>query len=92
MSGDEGLPVVYVRVAVNVNSLRRGEEGEVELTPTIQQLINAGYLQIIGHVWVPPGPEPVAPVEVMPVTLASPTRTRVPKKAASDGGTGADPA
>ena len=60
MSGDEGdLPVVYVRVVVNVDSLRRGYEGEVELTPRIQQLVKAGYLQILGHVWVPPEPAPV---------------------------------
>lgn len=91
MDGDEGLPVVYVRVCVNVDSLRRGYEGEVELTPRIQKLVGAGYLQILGHVWVPPEPEPVIPAAVVPVTLASPTRVRAPK-AVDDGAAGADPA
>ena len=91
MSGDEGdLPVVYVRVVVNVDSLRRGYEGEVELTPRIQQLVKAGYLQILGHVWGPPEPAPV--VEVAPVVLASPTRTRAPRRAAGDGAAGTDQA
>lgn len=89
MPGDDDLPVVYVRVGVNVDSLRRGFEGEVELTPRIQQLISAGYLQILGHVWVPPEPEVVTPTA--PVTLASPTRTRISTEAVGDGA-GADPA
>lgn len=90
MPDDEGLPVVYVRVCVNVDNLRIGYEGDVELTPRIQKLVNAGYIQILGHVWVPPEPEPVAAAPVEPVALASPTRTRV-RKAARDGA-GADPA
>ena len=91
MPDDDGLPVVYVRVVVNVDSLRKGFEGEVELTPRIQRLVTAGYLQILGHVWVPPEPAPTAPVAPEPATLASPTRTRVSKKAAGDG-TSADTA
>lgn len=80
MPDDEGLPVVYVRVCVNVDSLRIGYEGEVELTPRIQKLVSAGYLQILGHVWVPPEPQPEPqPVVPVPVTLASPTRIRAPK-------------
>lgn len=92
MDGDEGLPVVYVRVRVNVDSLRIGYEGEVELTPRIQKLVSAGYLQILGHVWVPPEPEPVIPAVTTPVTVASPTRTRVPRKAAGSGAASADQA
>jgi hypothetical protein len=70
--------VVYVRVVVNVDSLRKGFEGEVELTPRIQKLVTAGYLQILGHVWTHRNRDgPVAPE---PVTLASPTRTRVPAR------------
>jgi hypothetical protein len=88
---DDNLPVVYVRVMVNVDSLRKGFEGEVELTPRIQKLITAGYLQILGHVWNPPEPGPIAPAVTAPATLASPTRTRVLGKGAGDG-TGADPA
>ena len=95
MPDDDGLPVVYVRVVVNVDSLRKGFEGEVELTPRIQKLVTAGYLQILGHVWTPPEPEPVAPVvpaPVEPVRLASPTRTRVPAKKAAGDGASADSA
>ena len=90
MSDDESdLAVVYVRVVVNVDSLRRGYEGEVELTPRIRQLVKAGYLQILGHVWVLPEPQPPAPVvEVPAVVLASPARTRAPRKAAGDGAAG----
>ena len=88
MPDDESLPVVYVRVVVNVDSLRKGFEGEVELTPRIQRLISSGYLQILGHVWEPPGPATPAPV----VTLASPTRTRVHAEVVADGATGGDPA
>lgn len=92
MAGDEVFPLVYVRVCVNVDSLRIGYEGEVELTPRIQQLVRSGYLKILGHVWVPPEPEPVAtPAAVEPVTLASPTRTRA-RKVSADGATGPDPA
>lgn len=88
MPGDEDLPVVHVRVCVNVDSLRIGYEGEVELTPRIQRLIQSGYLQILGHVLAPP--EPVVPVVAEPVTLASPRRTRARRVA--DDGAGADPA
>lgn len=95
---DEGLPVVYVRVCVNVDSLRIGYEGEVELTPRIQKLVSAGYLQILGHVWVAPRLEPavrtvrVVPVVDTPVAVASPTRVRAPRKAVEDGAAGADQA
>ena len=93
MDGDEGLPVVYVRVCVNVDSLRIGYEGEVELTPRIQKLVSAGYIQILGHAWVPPEPAPVAPAAAAPATVASPTRTRIQRKAATgDGAASADQA
>jgi hypothetical protein len=81
--------MVYVRVCVNVDSLRIGYEGDVELTPRIQKLVSAGYLQILGHVWVPPEPEPPT---MAPATVASPTRTRAPRKVADNGAAGADPA
>jgi hypothetical protein len=42
--------VVIVRATVNVDSLRAGDEGEVELTPRIQALVDRGYLAILGHV------------------------------------------
>lgn len=90
MPGDEVLPVVHVRVCVNVDSLRIGYEGEVELTPRIQRLIQSGYLQILGHVLAPVAPEPAPPAVTAPVPVASPTRTRVRK--AVDDGAGADPA
>lgn len=80
------LPTVYVRAAVNVGHLRRGDEGEVELTPTIERMVRSGYLQILGHSsWPVPRQEP-APV-------ANPARTR--RKAVTGdggGGTGGDPA
>lgn len=91
MSGNEALPVVYVRVCVNVDSLRIGYEGEVELTPRIQKLVQSGYLQILGHVWVAPELAPVAAAAAAPVTLASPTRTRA-RKVVDDGAAGTDPA
>ncbi len=63
---------VLVRVVVNVDNLRRGYEGEVELTPRIQALVAAGYLQILGHLWVAPSPlaSPMPP-EIPPVALVA---------------------
>jgi hypothetical protein len=92
---DESQPVVYVRVAVNVDGLRVGEEGEVELSPRIEKMIKSGYLQIIGHVlppaapqWLPPAydgipsPDPAPGFVAAPV--ANPTRSRAVVKE-SDG-------
>lgn len=90
MLADDDHPVVLVRVTVNVDSLRRGWEGEVELTPRIQTLVRSGYLQILGHVWTPPEPAPDAPEP--PAVVANPTRIRAKRKAGGDGGTTPDPA
>jgi hypothetical protein len=81
------LPTVYVRAVVNVGHLRRGDEGDVELTPTIERMVRSGYLQILGH---SPAAAPSPAVEPAPV--ANPARTR--RKAVGDGGggTGGDPA
>jgi len=68
---DTELPIVYVRAMVNVNHLRRGDEGEVELTPTVERLVRSGYLEILGHVLRDPQP-PVAE----PAPVANPARTR----------------
>ena len=94
MAADEELPVVRVRVTVNVDSLRRGWEGEVELTPRIQTLVRAGYLTILGHVWSPPAApvEPPTPPPMAEVPLANRSRTRAPRKVRSDGGESADSA
>jgi hypothetical protein len=97
VAADEELPVVRVRVSVNVDSLRRGWEGEVELTPRIQTLVRAGYLTILGHVWSPPpAAVDVAAPATPPVAEASPvanrSRTRAPRKADGDGGESPDPA
>lgn len=86
MPADESQPVVYVRVMVNVDGLRVGEEGEVELSPRIEKMIKSGYLQIIGHVlpaadtqWLAPAPaDPVPTIEAAPV--ANPTRSRAVAK------------
>lgn len=98
MPADESQPVVYVRVLVNVDGLRVGEEGEVELSPRIEKMIKSGYLQIIGHVWEPPAPSPFAGVpEAVTVSaeyagpVANPTRSRAPAKE-SDGPESAHPA
>lgn len=55
---------------VNVDSMRRGQVGRVELTPRIQSLVDRGYLKIRGHVDVPA-------VEVFPEALEAP-ETPVP--------------
>lgn len=96
MPGDEDQPVVFVRVMVNVEGLRVGEEAEVEVNPRIQKMIDSGYLQILGHVlpaaaahrWAE-GPYDAAPPPAVP--LASPTRVRAIRKEAADGAAGADP-
>lgn len=80
MPDDEAVPVVEVRVMVNVGALRRGDEGEVELTPEIQRLARSGYLRILGHV-------------LPPVTVANPARIRAKRvKGVEDGPAGGDPA
>lgn len=87
MPDDEALPVVEVRVMVNVDGLRRGEEGEVELTPRIQQLVRSGYMRILGHV-LPGAPEPAPPA-----TVANPARTRAKRaRVVDDGAADGDPA
>lgn len=85
---DSAAPVVYVRVMVNVEGLRVGEEAEVELEPRIQRMIDSGYLKILGHVYSPPPPPPPPPV----ANLASPTRVRAMRKDAANGAESADPA
>lgn len=78
MSEDE--PTVRVRVEVNIDSLRRGWEGDVELTPRIQALLNRGYLRLLGHVLPPasaPAPEPM-PLPVVVVAPKSPTPPETP--------------
>jgi hypothetical protein len=47
---DNDHPLVHIRVAVNVNSMRRGQELRVPLTEHIEGLSLAGYIQILGHV------------------------------------------
>jgi hypothetical protein len=93
MSGDdERPPVVLVRVEVNVDSMRRGDEREVELTPRTRKMISAGYLRILGHVSLPPVLAPAVPAPPPePIKLASPRRTRVAAKA-QEGGDGDGPA
>lgn len=69
-------PLVEVEVVVNVDSMRRGQVGQVELSPRIQALIDRGYLKLLGHVHVPA-------VEVFPVALEAPeppTPTKTPAK------------
>ncbi len=94
MLPEDDEPVVRVRVLVNVESLRKGWEGEVELSPRIQRFVDSGYLQIIGHVWEPlaePVPHPHAS-RLETVTVANPARSRAPIREASDGAESADPA
>lgn len=72
-------PLVEVRVLVNVDGLRRGQVGQVELTPRIQLLADRGYLRILGHVNVVPVapvvPEPPAPTET-PAARPRPSRAK----------------
>lgn len=97
MPADESQPVVYVRVMVNVDGLRVGEEGEVELSPRIEKMIKSGYLQIIGHVlppaapveWLAPAYDGIPSPEAAPVLAAEPVanqaRTRALPKVEADG-------
>lgn len=86
----DGHPLVLVRVGVNVDNLRAGDEGEVELTPRIQGLISAGYVQILGHIPQPPLTPSVLPPEPTPHPVAAPRRKTVGKaqKGADDGSPG----
>lgn len=72
-------PTARVRVLVNVDSLRIGMEGEVELTPRIQSLLASGYLRLVGHVMRPVAP-PLAPVPE-PLAVADPAAPPAPTKA-----------
>jgi len=65
-------PLVRVEVMVNVDSMRRGQVGEVELTPRIQSLASRGYLKIHGHV-------NAAAVEVLPVAPEAPEPAALPE-------------
>ena len=87
MPANENQPVVYVRVMVNVDGLRVGEEGEVELSPRIEKMIRSGYLQIVGHVLPPAAPLWLDPEPAPPVAepVANPGRTRALPKVESDG-------
>lgn len=76
-------PLVQVEVLVNVEGLRRGWVGQVELTPRIEMLADRGYLRILGHVnTAPVAPpavlEPPAPIELPP---AAPKRSRAKRDA-----------
>jgi len=93
-------PLVHIRVTVNVNSMRRGQEFQVPLTERIEGLSLAGYIQILGHVHPPaqaivePPPEVVPPplaepVEVAPL-LVKPKRIRS-KVVVDDGGSEGSP-
>jgi hypothetical protein len=77
-------PLVEVEVMVNVDSMRRGQVGRVELTPRIQSLADRGYLKIRGHVATPAievfsappeAPETHAPVEA-PARRSRPSRAK----------------
>jgi hypothetical protein len=93
---DNENPLVHIRVAVNVNSMRRGQELRVPLTEHIEALSMAGYVRILGHVdppvQSPPAPpsEPEAEVApALPIAVAGvpakPRRAR-PKAVTQDGG------
>jgi hypothetical protein len=97
---DNDHPLVHIRVTVNVNSMRRGQELQVPLTEHIEGLSLAGYIQILGHVHPPvqaaaePPPGVAAsavaeliepePAEAVP-TPAKPKRVRS-KVVVDDGG------
>ncbi len=59
MLGNEH-PLVHVRVAVNVGSMRRGQELQLPLTEQVEGLSLAGYIQILGHVHLSAVAAPVA--------------------------------
>lgn len=61
---------------VNVDSMRRGQIGQVELSPRIQALLDAGYLRLRGHVDAPIIKAPPAVLEQ--AETAAPTEP--PKK------------
>jgi hypothetical protein len=94
---DNENPLVHVRVAVNVNSMRRGQELRLPLTEHVEALAMAGYVRILGHVdpptqaapASPPAPEP-EPVPASPVAVAGgpikPRRTRPKAVVKDDGG------
>ncbi len=78
-------PLVTVEVMVNVEGLRRGWVGQVELTPRIGLLVSRGYLRVLGHVEtavvIPPPPvasetpEAAAPTE-LPTKRSRPSRAK----------------
>jgi hypothetical protein len=102
---DNDHPLVHIRVTVNVNSMRRGQELRLPLTERIEGLSLAGYIQILGHVHPPvqavatppigvvasPVAEPAEPepVEVMSPP-AKPKRVR-PKAVTNSGGSEGSP-
>lgn len=83
-------PLVYVRVTSNVDSMRRGWEGQMPLTERLEALSMAGYLQILGHVHPPvAAPPPVdgwspAGIMALPDTMtfppAEPAKPKRPKR------------
>ena len=74
----EKEPLVEIQVMVNVDSMRRGQVGEVELSARIQSLVDRGYLRILGHVEVPfVAPEPLA----QPTPPEPPARRSRPSRA-----------
>lgn len=78
---DADLPVVRVRVARNVDNLRQGDEGDVELTPRIDKLIAGGYLLLLGHVTLEPTATPLPPE---PLADDTPAPRRPSRKKATD--------
>lgn len=72
--------LVDVEVMVNVDSMRRGQVGQVELSPRIQALVDRGYLKILGH--AAPAPEaPPSSVKLSPLATGeaeSPAPTEAP--------------
>lgn len=72
-------PLVRVLVMVNVDSLRRGWTGEVELDGRIELLVRRGYLRVLGHVDVVPEPAPAVLVAEPPID--TPQVVQAPRRA-----------
>lgn len=78
----EAEPLVEVEVLVNVEGLRRGWRGQVELSPRIEMLVGRGYLRITGHADASPVALPVAPGPTpISVPESAPRRSRAKGKA-----------
>lgn len=100
-------PLVHIRVTSNVDSMRRGWEGQVPLTERIEALSMAGYLRILGHVdppvVAPPPTDGGSPAGIMllpeemsfplvePVKPKRPSRRRPTSTEVDDGGSPGSP-